>query len=385
MTLDEARNLFPHTGQGRLYMNHAGTGPLSTRVVESVNSYLRERSAGRIDNYQYDLPMVAECKSMIARLINAGSPDRIALTANTSDALNIIAAGLRWRNGDRILVGREEFPANVWPYLNCRKHGVQVDFMEMQDGGVTPELIENQLRSSTRIVAISAVQYLSGYRADLASIADLCHRKGALCIVDGIQAVGAVRIDVKSTGIDALAAGGQKWQMAPHGNGFLYVTETLQEQLEPAYFGWLAAENPWHFNDFEQPPAGTARRFEGGSLNMPGLWGYHAALSTLVEFGPEAIEDRLGILTDLLAREFAKIADLRVATPTDPRLRAGIVTIAPDRPHDTEVVFKRMLRRNTTAALRMGMIRFSPHFYMKEEEMSLAATIVRECLTGETE
>ncbi len=380
MTVEQARKIFPHTEQGKIYMNHAGTSPLSTRVVTAMTAYLHQRSEGRIENYQHDLPMVAECKSMIARLINAESPDRIALTANTSDGLNIIAGGIRWRRGDRVLVGDFEFPANVWPYLNLRRLGVEIDFVSSEKGEITPDQIAPRIGSRTRVVAISAVQFLSGFRADIAAIADLCHSHGALLIVDGIQAVGAVQIDVRAMKIDALAAGGQKWQTAPHGNGFQYLTSELQDQLDPVYLGWLAVENPWHFSDFDQQPASTARRFEGGSLNMPGLWGYHAALSTLLEFGTEHIQNRLELLTGLLLTEFQNTPGVRVYTQSNRKERAGIVTIIPDARINPEVVFKRIVQRNLTPALRQGMIRFSPHFYMTENEMSAAAGITRECL-----
>ena len=380
MTVDQARALFPHTAQGKIYMNHAGTSPLSTRVVKAMTDYLHQRSEGRIENYQHDLPMVAECKSMITRLINAESPDRIALTANTSDGLNIIAGGIKWKSGDRILLGDFEFPANVWPYLNLRRLGVQIDFISSEKGEITPDQITRHIGNRTRIVAISAVQFLSGFRADLATIADLCQSHGALLIVDGIQAVGAVRIDVRAMKIDALAAGGQKWQTSPHGSGFLYLTETLQQQLDPAYLGWLAVENPWHFSDFEQLPASTARRFEGGSLNMPGLWGYHAALSTLLEFGTEEIHNRIESLTGVLLAEFQNIPGVRIYTQSGCQQRAGIITIIPDARLNAETIFKRMLQHNLTPALRQGMLRFSPHFYMTEKEMETAVGITRECL-----
>ncbi len=380
MTIDQVRATFPHTAQGKIYMNHAGTSPLSTRVVKSMTDHLHRRSEGSLETYQYDLPMSAECKSMIAQLINAESADRIALTANTSDALNIVASGIRWKSGDRILLGNFEFPANIWPYLNLRRLGVEIDFLSSERGEIHPNEIASRIGSRTRAVAISSVQFLSGFRADLASIGDLCHRHDALLIVDGMQAVGAIQIDVRAMNIDALAAGGQKWQIAPHGNGFLYVTQALQEQLGPAYLGWLAVENPWHFSDFDQPPASTARRIEGGSLNMPGLWGYHAALSTLLEFGPRQIETRLETLTGILVEGFRKMAGVRLYTNQTFSQRAGIVTVQPAEGNSAEIAFKKMTQRNLTPALREGMLRFAPHFYMTENEMETAVSTAQECL-----
>jgi selenocysteine lyase/cysteine desulfurase len=114
---------------------------------------------------------------------------------------------------------------------------------------------------------------------------------------------------------------------------------------------------------------------------MPGLWGYHAALSTLAEFGADAIESRLAMLTDLLLRELQAIPDVHVVTPPDPRQRAGIVTIALKGHYNAESVFKDLLKHSITAAPRQGMIRFSPHFYMNEEEIISIAGRTREFLT----
>jgi len=378
--LSTARSLFPHTAQGKIYLNHAATSPLSARVVAAMTNYLHDRSEGRLETYQHDLPMVAECKSYIHKLINAESPDRIALTANTSDALNIVASGIQWRSGDRILLNNIEFPANVWPYVNLRRLGVELDVIDSQDGRITPQQIIDSLTPRTRLVALSAVQYLSGHRADLATIGAICRDHSVIFAVDAIQAVGAVRIDVKATKIDALAAGGQKWQMSPHGTGFLYLTEELQGRIQQSHLGWLAVENPWDFSNFTQPLASTARRYEGGSLIMPSLWGYHAALSMILEYGIDVIEPQLLELTRRLITGFREINGVEIFTPTADEERAGIVTIKLPHGMGEKSVFKKLLDRKVHAATREGMLRFSPHFYMNLEEMDNTVEATRDCL-----
>lgn len=375
-----AREFFPHTGEGQVYLNHAGTSPLSTRVVGAMTGYLHRRSSGVIDTYQRDMEMTAECRKLAGRMINAESADRIAFQINTSDGINLIAAGMPWKTGDRVLLNDLEFPANVYPYLNLKKRGVAIDIIRAVDGRVTAEMVESALTPDTRLVALSAVQFLSGHRADLASIGGLCRNRGIVFAVDGIQAVGAVRLDVQRMKIDALAAGAQKWQMAPHGSGFVYLTEALQERLVQPSLGWLAVEDPWDFHNYNQPLASTARRYEGGSLNMPSLWGMHAALSTLVEFSLEAVERHILGLTGLLLDRFRRIPGVRVVTSYPDEERAGIVTIAPPPGVSGKSVFKRMLDRRITIALREGQLRYSPHFYNSPEEMNLVADCTEEAL-----
>ncbi len=363
MDLSSYRSLFPYIGQGMIYFNHAATSPLSTRVVEAMQRHLDARSAGAIDTYFTDLKVIEGLRTSIASLINAPSPDRIALVGNTSDALNVIASAYPWRSGDRVLLNDLEFPANVYPYLNVRARGVSVDTLACPDGRVTPEHIERALTASTRIVALSAVQFLTGYRADLAAIGSLCRSRNIRLIVDGIQAVGAIPTDVQSMGIDALACGAQKWLMSPHGTGFLYLSEELQGMLHQQYLGWLSVADPWNFRDHEQPLAEAARRFEGGTLNYPGLMGMRAAVDTLLEAGSGAIERQVRLLTDRIVEHLRSIDGWTIVTPLEPEARSGIITARPAPTDEAKQWFERLLARRVTISLREGLLRFSPHFY----------------------
>ncbi|MFN0157581.1 MAG: aminotransferase class V-fold PLP-dependent enzyme [Bacteroidota bacterium] len=378
--LAKVRGLFPHTSQGNIYLNTAGTSPLSTRVLAAMTGYLTERSIGILDTFQRDRPMVAECKQFIQQIINAESPDRIAVTPNTSDAINILASGLPWKTGDHILLNTAEFPANVWPYMNLKRLGVQLDFIPCPDGKVPIDRILDGITPRTRIVALSAVQFLSGYRADLETIGEVCKSRGMIFAVDAIQAVGAVRINVQKMRIDALAAGGQKWQMAPHGSGFLYLTEELQSIIQQKSIGWLSVADPWDYTNFQQPLAPSARRYEGGSMAMPSLWGMHASLSTILEFGVAAIESHILSLTGTLVDELRTIPQVNVLTPADPSERAGIVTIELTGKTDAREVFKKLIERNITVALRDGKLRYSPHFYCSVDDMHAVVAATRESL-----
>jgi len=378
--LASARRLFPHIRKGMIFLNHAGTSPLSTRVLNAMHDYLRKRSEGEIDTYRSDLAMVGELKGIIARMINAESPDRIALTASTTDAINIVATGLSWKTGDRVLLNTAEFPANVWPYLHLKRFGVEIDSIPSVNGAVTPAMVSGALTPRTRLVGMSAVQFLSGYRADLEAIGEICRERDVVFAVDGIQAVGAVRVDVQRMKIDALSAGGEKWQMSPHGTGFLYITEQLQSRAQNAALGWLAVQEPWEFYNFSQSVARTARRYEGGSQVMPSLWGMHAALSTLLEFGTEAIESHILALTGLLRERLTALPGVSFITPHEDERRAGIVTIEPPPGVCTETVMAKLVERNIHPAVREGKLRYSPHFYNSAEEIETTAAATRECV-----
>ncbi len=379
-TLEKARALFPHITAGRIYLNHAATSPMSKRVVEAIDAYLRERSVGRIETYQSDLQTYAACREAVRRLINAESTDRIALVGNTSDALNIVASGISWRAGDRILLNDLEFPANIHPYYHLRAQGVEIDILKADRGCITAEMILRAIRPRTRLVALSAVQFLSGYRADLATIGERCRASNVRLIVDGIQAVGAIQLDVQRMKIDALAAGGQKWQMSPQGTGFLYVTESLQNEMSQQYVGWLSVTDPWQFSNYDQPLAPTARRYEGGTLNVTGFVGMRVALETLLEFGTDKVERHILNLTGQLTQIVQDIGGLSLYSPEMESERAGIVTVQSSDGRDLAPVFERLQQQQIDISLREGKLRFSPHFYNTADEIRSAVEAVRACL-----
>jgi len=378
--LTAARELFPYTASGRIYLNHAATSPLSSRVVSAMTAHLRDRSEGKLESYMDDIAMITRTRSAIAELINAPSPDRISVQPNTSEPLNIVASGLRWNSGDRILLPEAEFPANVYPYLNLRRHGVEVEIFPSPRGVVTPEMIASHLTPRTRLLALSAVQFLSGYRADLRTIGSLCRSRNIVFVVDAIQAVGAIPMDVQADGIDALAAGSHKWQMGPHGAGFLYLTEELESRIQQSSLGWLSVDDPWNFRDYEQPLASSARRYEGGTPGIPSLWGLHAALRTLLEFGMETIQDQILELTGILTSGFLRRGALPLLSPQERKDRAGIVTCSLPEKTDGKAFLKRIASEGITVALREEKLRLSPHFYNTPEEMERTVGTIHDCL-----
>ena len=379
--LSHARSLFPHIATRKIYMNHAATAPLSTPVVDATIQYLEKRSTGVLENFPEDMKMVAEFRSLTQQLINAESPDRMALVCNTSDALNIVSTGIQWKSGDRILLNTAEFPANVYPYLFLKKHGVELDFLKTEQGRVPFELVKKALTPRTRVLALSAVQFLSGYRADLAALGELCRSKGILFVVDAIQAVGAVRIDIQRMKIDALAAGCQKWLLGQQGTGFLYITEELQRNIQQQHVGWLSPVDPWNFSNFGQPLATSARRYEPGTLNIPSLWGTQAALKMLLEFGLANVEQHVLSITRLLIRELQKLEGIEIYSPVDDLERAGIVTVRTEPILDAKFVLDALSARNISISLREGLLRFSPHFYNSPDDIQLTVEALKECFS----
>ena len=359
------RSWFPFLSTGTVWLNHAATSPLSTRVNDALARYLAGRTMGPIDMFVPTLPTVVHAKENLGRLISA-DPKRIGFVMNTSDGLNILAEGLSWKSGDRILLNDQEFPSNVVPFLNLRRFGVEIDFIKTVNGAVTPEDVEQMLTPRTRLLSISFVQFLSGYKADLHAIGELCKRQGVIFSVDAIQGLGAAPLDAQAMQIDFLSCGGTKWLMGTLGLGFIFLTEALQQQIQQTFIGWTS--NKDFFSNFFQyriDPDPSARRFENGTQNYLGITALHASTSTLLEVGIENIRGHLFSLTDMLLA-IADEEGLALATPHDREHRAGIVTFAVP---SADKIFAHLQEKHIIVSLREGLLRVAPHFYSNADDV----------------
>lgn len=363
--IEKYRSLFPVTQTGTIYLNHAATGPLSTRVVAAVDRYIRERSETDIDNYALFQPTLVETREFAARLVNA-TADRIAFFDNTTNALNLLAAGLDWKTGDRVILNDIEFPANVYPFLNLKRLGVEVDFVHNRDGKILVEDIQAMIMPRTRLISISHVQFLSGYRADLKTLGSICRKAGIIFCVDAIQSAGVVGIDVEAMDIDVLAAGGQKWLMAPQGISFAFVSAETQDRISQSYLGWTSIRNFFgEFTKYRLDLDDSARRYENGTLNYVGITSLHESIGMLLEVGIENIEEHILDLSDRLIEELRHLG-MKAYVEGGRSNRAGIISFAvPDAP----ALAARLAESKIEVAVRQGLVRVSPHFYNTEEEI----------------
>ena len=378
-TKERIRSNFSHTENDIIYLNHAAISPLSNGVRSAMEHFLEERNRRSIDNFYIWMETAERTRTMIANLIGSSSEDKITFMGNTSDGLSAVAEGLDWSNGDEILLNTAEFPSNVQPFRILEKHGVRVRYIDTDEAGkVTPEMVEESITQKTRLFSISAVQYLSGYKADLESMGEICRKNGIIFCVDGIQALGAVNVNVEKCNIDALASGCHKWQMAPMGTGYLYISESLADQLNPSKTGWLSVEEPWDLSNFDQEWLPVSSHLETGTMNMIGITGLHASLESMREIGLDTIFNEICGLSDHLVDRIKENDKMRLLTPDNSKQRAGIVTFSISNA-DPEEIMEKMKERSITISIRQGFLRISPHFYNTFEEMDkMLEVLIRE-------
>ncbi len=365
MNKSEVRNKFPYLDNGIIYFNHAATGPFCSPVVNRLTNLLIEKSENNIDDFDSFVKVAEETKTLLAELINC-DVDRIAFVDNTTNGLNILAQSIDWKKGDRILLNDIEFPANVYPFLNLNRIGVEVDFVKSENGIVTADQIINSIKPETKLVSVSFVQFLSGYKVDLEKIGNYCRANNIIFSVDGIQGIGAMRIDVKKCKVDFLSCGTQKWLLGMQGLAFIYVDEEFQKKIFPANVGWLSVENAWNLLDYKLDLKTSANVFQGGTLNTFGIYAFNSSLTLFKDFGFDNVDSEVLSNTKYFITKLKSIGlDCVLSNCTEDEL-AGIVTI---KVKDPEKLFNELGKKKIFGSLREGLIRFAPHFYNTNHEI----------------
>lgn len=362
MNISEIRSYFPYVDNKIIYFNHASTAPMSKLVIERINEILLERSESKMDDYQSFLSMADETKHLLANYLNT-EKDRIAFTDNTSNGFNILAQGLKWEKGDKIILNDIEFPSNVFPFMNLMKKGVELKFIKSHDGIISAEDIINSADNNTKLISVSFVQFLSGYKIDLQKLGDFCKEKNIILSVDAIQGLGALQLDTKKCNIDYISCGTQKWMLGLQGMAFIYVSSSLQQKIEPAFIGWLSVENAWDLLKFDLSLKKSAAVFQTGTVNALGIYVLNTVLKKLEEFGFMRIENRVIDNTLFLREKLRKNGLHLYPHQLEEKYFSGIVTF---KHSDAQGLFNWLSERKIVTSLREGMIRLSPHFYNDE-------------------
>jgi selenocysteine lyase/cysteine desulfurase len=364
-TIEKARSFFPYLKNGIIYFNYASTAPISTIVEERINEFIKERSETALDDYWAFKAIADETKNIIGEMINC-SGDRIAFLDNTANGIICLALGIHWNSGDRIILNDIEFPANVYPFLQLREKGVEVDILKSKNGIVTAEQIIDAIQPGTKLISISFVQFLSGYRIDLEKIGKVCRERGIIFSVDSIQGLGAIRLDVEKCNIDFLANGTQKWMLGLQGLAFIYVKKELQDKMKSAPVGWLAVKDAWKLLDFNLTTKETAERFQPGTLNNLGIYAFNSSMKFLKEFGFDEIEKQILSNSKYFIEELETIGYKSPLYSLLEKYLSGIVSF---RTGNGQKILDHLNQKKIVCSLREGYIRFAPHFFNTKQDI----------------
>jgi cysteine desulfurase/selenocysteine lyase len=353
---EEIRSLFPSLAT-KTFLNSATMGQLPQSATDAVLAHLQRRDiTAAVDAPKWfdDLDVL---RAKIGRLVNATAND-IAFIPSTTHGLAIALNGIDWQPGDRVITLSSEFPNNTYaPSLLTRKG---VEFIE------TPiEEFASHVNGRTRLVMVSALNYVTGFRAPLKEMRRLC--PGTLFYVDATQGCGAIEFDVQDLDIDMLSVHGYKWMLSPTGAGFLYVKPTVRQWLEPNVVGWRSHHNwrDWSNLHHGMPEFSTAaERYEGYFPAMPLYYAMEQSVDLFLELGAATIETRVLDLANQLRQRVEALGGT-VEHSNSPILACRFPQI------DSNRLAARLQERNIIVSARHGLLRVSVHLYNNESDLEI--------------
>ncbi len=348
------------------YFDHAAVAPLPASAVTAVERWARQATEEGDTLWPEWNRRVEEARTLAARLLGADASE-IALVRSTTEGVGLVAEGYPWTEGDNVVTLANEFPSNLYPWMNLASRGVETRRVDAEGGRVDLAQLEAACDGRTRIIAVSWVGYLSGWRIALDDVVEIARRKNALVFVDAIQGLGVFPLDVRATPIDFLAADGHKWLLGPEGAGLFYIRREHLDRLRPIGVGWHSVAHASDYGRIDLTLRPSAARYEGGTQNMVGFLALAESLELLLGLGLEAIAERVLAITDLACERLHEIGAV-VASIREGDHRSGIVSF--ELPgQDAGAVRARCLKRGVALAARSGKLRISPHAYVDENDV----------------
>jgi selenocysteine lyase/cysteine desulfurase len=359
------RKEFPVTRRWAFF-DHAAVAPISGRAQQALIDWAADMAEnGDVHESQW-VQRVEAVRRLAGQLLHA-DPFDIAFIKNTSEGIGIVAEGFPWKPGDNIITAAEEYPSNIYPWMNLADRGVEVRTLANRDRRLWVDDLRALMDQHTRMVSLSFIEFASGFRNDLDAIGALCRERGVHFFVDAIQGLGVFPLDVERTPIDFLAADGHKWLLGPEGAGIFYIRRELVDQLHAVGVGWNSVIGCRDFSrlDFRLKP--HAGRWESGSLNVAGITALGASLELLLGVGIPAITERVLELTDYFC-ERAEHAGLEVYSSRRPEDESAIVSLLVPGA-DVRALVRHCRQEQIVINQRAGRIRVSPHCYNTLEEI----------------
>ncbi|MHA1772140.1 MAG: aminotransferase class V-fold PLP-dependent enzyme [Candidatus Thorarchaeota archaeon] len=361
---------FPTLSQ-MTYLNNASTGIPPTKTVVTMKAYLDGRitATGTFDE---TLMVFKNIRENLARLLG-GSSENYGTVTSTSDGLNTAAHAIDYPENSNIVISDLEFPSNYIPWQNASKwYDVELRVAKATDGAVPTEAYLELIDENTRIVAVSLVQFGTGYRTDVKALADAVHEVNGILVADIIQAAGWADIDLVKMNVDFAAAQAAKWLIGPIGAGFIYANKRALELMKPRFLGWWGVKNIMEFGYTERELLDDARKFQVGSLALIAHAGFLESLNTLLQIPHKKREQAALHLAHYLKERLDEIGVEYYHFGQEHE--SPIVSCAPP---DVEEIQKKLVEKHIHCSVRNGRLRVSPHFYNTTEDIDRLIDVLR--------
>lgn len=361
MNIEQTSHLFPVT-KDTIYLNNASQCPLNTLVNDKLQSLLKIE----LNPFGKNAFDRSTTKGLLSKLLG-GLPDEYALLTSTGVGVGIVAQGIAFKKGDNVVLPEHEHWNNTFPWLHLQNKGVEIRFVKLKaDNSFDLEVFEELVDDKTRVVAIAAVRYNSGYRPNLNKIGKIAHEKGAIFVVDVAQAAGMIPFDVEADQIDVMTGCGFKWLLGMHGTGFLYVSKRVVDSINPVLPGMFAAEHHYSKLSYHK----DSRKFETGTIAYTLFDAWSAGLELLLQIGVKNIYEKALENTDLLIEGLSQ-KGYHIVTPIKNRdERTAIVHFNLGSLEATKVLYDILNYKRILVTLQGNNIRVSPNFFNSKDEIN---------------
>ncbi|MGH2592525.1 MAG: aminotransferase class V-fold PLP-dependent enzyme [Anaerolineae bacterium] len=369
------RDRFP-IFQKKVYLNSCSQGALSTDVMESYRTYLRDWDE-KGSPWELWVERSETARQQFAGLVNA-DPNEVADCTSVSAGVSALASALDFGDQrNKVVISDFEFPtiAHIWHAQERR--GAKVVHVPAAGNSIPVERFEETIDERTKIVSITHVCFRNGSRLDVPAIVDIAHRKGAWVLLDSYQTLGTLPIDVKALKVDFLAGGVLKYLLASAGLAFMYVRKELLPDLRPTSMGWFSQANIFAMDIYANTPSPSARRFESGTPPVPSIYAGVAGMKLIQSIGPERVEAHLREITGAI-KEGAMRRGFNLVTPVDPARHGALITL---RSHKVDMLVKRLEEDGIITSSRDDNLRISPHIYNNLSDVDK----LMDCLTQHKE
>jgi selenocysteine lyase/cysteine desulfurase len=346
------------------YLNNAATGIPPIATINAMKEYLDNRFNATGGTFKDTLANLKAIRMNLARLLG-GDYSQYGLVPSTSSGVNSFAHSIDYPDESNIVLCDLEFPANYVPWQNVKKlYGADLRVVKSENGGVSIERFAEAIDENTRVVAISQIQFGSGFRADLGAIEKLAHDNGAYLSVDIIQAAGCFETDLAKLKVDFATGQSAKWMLGPIGAGYVYVRESIMDKLHPRFLGWWGVDKIDEFGYFDREPLADARMFQVGSPAMVAYLGLLESLNVLLQIPAKDREQGAMATADYLRKRLSEM-DIPFYD-FGPNNNSATVSC---KPPEVDKLIEKLREKRIYCSVRNGRLRVSPHFYNSTEEV----------------